>query len=228
MSAVKSLPRSYRIDLHTHTWDSSDSFADPEEVIAAACRRSVDRIAITDHNAIGTALKLRDRYPELVIAGEEIKTSEGEIIGLFLDKEIPAGLSPEVTIDRIREQGGLVTVPHPLDRLRGSRLAAAALRRVAYLVDAVEVVNSRVTFPSDNRRARIFADQHDLAFTAGSDAHVPSEFGTAYVLLDEPPAHNPKELLAQLNNARTGGGLSSPAVHFHSIAARWRKRVFRG
>ncbi|MAG37206.1 MAG: histidinol-phosphatase, partial [Dehalococcoidia bacterium] len=150
---------------------------------------------------------------------------EGEIIGLFLEQEIPRGLTPKETIERIRDQGGLVTVPHPLDRLRGSRLREAALRRVAQLVDAIEVINARVTFPGDNRRAAEFAEQHGLTITAGSDSHAPHEVGTAYVLLDEPPAHEPAALLAQLQRARASGGLSRPTVHFHSIAARWRKRL---
>ena len=89
---------------------------------------------------------------------------------------------------------------------------------MAQLVDAIEVVNARVTFSGDNRRAAAFAEQHGLALTAGSDAHVPHEVGTAYVLLDEPPAREPAALLAQLRRARTGGGLSRPTVHFHSIA----------
>ena len=225
MSAANPPQRVYRADLHTHTWDSSDSLANPEEIVAVACRRGVDLLAITDHNVLRTALELRDRYPELIVAGEEIKTTEGEIIGLFLEREIPRGLTPEETIARIRDQGGLVTVPHPLDRLRGSRLHEPALRRVAQLVDAIEVVNARVTFPGDNRRAADFAEQHGLALTAGSDAHAPHEVGAAYALLDEPPAHEPAALLAQLRRARTGGGLSRPTVHFHSIAARWRKRL---
>ena len=106
MSAANPAQRVYRADLHSHTWDSSDSLANPDEIVAVACRRGVDMLAITDHNVLRTALKLRDRYPELIVAGEEIKTTEGEIIGLFLEREIPRGLTPEETIARIRDQGG--------------------------------------------------------------------------------------------------------------------------
>ena len=195
-----------------------------------------------------TALELRDRYPELIVAGEEIKTTEGEIIGLFLEREIPRGLTPEETIARIRDQGGLVTVPHPLDRLRGSRLQESALHRVAHLVDAIEVVNARVTFAADNvlldERAAAFAEQHGLALTAGSDAHAPHEVGAAYMLAGGrraagclPPVaatrlhcigcYRRRPRLLATTPARPDGrlGLSWPTVHFHSIAARWRKRL---
>ena len=218
--------RRYRADLHIHTHDSSDSLADPERIIAVAQRQQLDLLAITDHNVLRTALALRDRFPDLVVAGEEIKTAEGEIIGLFLEQEIPRGLSPEQTIERIRAQGGLVIVPHPFDRLRGSRLHEAALRRVAPQLDAIEVLNARVTFSGDNARAHQFAREQGLAISAGSDAHGPNEVGTAFVELDEPPAHEASALLAQLRRGRATGSLSTPAVHLTSIVARWRKRLF--
>src|SRR5439155_12841763 len=137
----------YRVDFHSHTGHSSDSLLPAARLLAAAARRRLAAIAITDHNSLGGALQARalaERDPEgfgglAVIAGEEVKTSEGEITGLFLREPIPRGLTPEETIRRIKDQGGLVLVPHPFDRLRGSRLQARALERVAHLLDAVEV-----------------------------------------------------------------------------------------
>src|SRR5687767_15406503 len=102
-------------------------------------------IAVTDHDSLGGALQaaaLAERQPDRfggirVIAGSEVMTLEGEIIGLFLSEDVPPGLTPEETIARMRAQGAVVIVPHPFDRIRGSRLREAALRRVAHLVDAI-------------------------------------------------------------------------------------------
>jgi predicted metal-dependent phosphoesterase TrpH len=223
----------YRVDLHAHTGHSKDSLLPAAELLLAAASRGMAAIAVTDHNSLGgaeQAASLVDRQPErfghlLVLAGSEIMTSEGEIIGLLLRRDVPRGLSPEETIAAIREQGGLVIVPHPLDRLRGSRLNEAALHRVAHLVDAIEGLNARTTFPADNLRAQRFARDHDLPVTAGSDAHVAREAGTAYLELDAPPATGNAALLAQIRGARLGGGLSSPLVHAYSKLATWRKRL---
>jgi len=190
-------------------------------------------IAVTDHDSLGGALQaasLAERQPERfggirVIRGSEVMTSEGEIIGLFLTHDVPHRLSPEETIGRMRDQGALVIVPHPFDRLRGSRLRATALVRVAHLVDAIEGLNARTALTADNVRAQRFATQRGLAVAAGSDAHVAREAGTAYVELDSPPALDAVALLFQLRRGRLGGGLSSPAVHVFSKLATWRKKL---
>jgi len=223
----------YRIDFHTHTGHSSDSLLPAARLLAEAARRGLAAVCVTDHNSLGGALQARalaERQEERfggvrVVVGEEIKTTEGEITGLFLREEIPRGLSPEETIRRIRDQGGLVVVPHPFDRLRGSRLQAAALERAVRLVDAIEVLNARTTLAADNHRAAAYAARHGLLPIAGSDAHIPQEVGAAYVELDEPPAVAPQELLAQLRSARIGGRLSNPLVHVGSKLAKWRKRT---
>ena len=225
----------YRLDCHAHTGHSSDCLLPAERLLAAALRRGLAGIAVTDHDSFGGALQaaaLAERVPEhygcarlAVIPGEEVKTTEGEIIGLGLREAIPRGLTPEETIARIRDQGGLAIVPHPFDRLRGSRLREAALLRVAHLVDAIEVLNARTTVPADNTRARVFARAHRLLMVAGSDAHTAREVGAAYVELDAPPSVEPAALLEQLRRGRTGGRLSLPLVHLDSKLARWRKRL---
>jgi predicted metal-dependent phosphoesterase TrpH len=223
----------YRIDLHTHTGHSSDCLLPAARLLDAAVRRGLAGIAVTDHNLLGGAVQAQslvarepERYRGLtVVPGEEVMTSEGELIGLFLHEPIPRGLTPEETITRIRAQGGLVMVPHPFDRLRGSRIAAGALERVAGLVDAVEVFNARTTFPADNARALAFARRHELPAAGGSDAHVAAEVGNGYVELEAPPAGHPQALLAQLRSGRIGGRPSLPLVHAGSKLARWRKRL---
>ncbi|HEU5315769.1 MAG TPA: PHP domain-containing protein [Chloroflexota bacterium] len=223
----------FRADLHSHTGHSKDSLLPADALLRAAAARGMNALAVTDHDSLGgaeQAMALAERQPERfggirVIPGSEIRTREGEIIGLFLRRNIPRGLSPEETIAAIREQAGLVIVPHPLDRLRGSRLTEVALHRVAHLVDSVEGLNARTTFPGDNLRAQRFAREHGLCMTAGSDAHVAREAGTAYLELDEEPAAQPQSLLAQIRRARVRGGLSAPTVHVYSKLATWRKRL---
>ncbi len=223
----------YRVDFHSHTGHSRDSLCPAGTLLDAARRRGLAALAVTDHNTLGGALQAQalvardpERYGSLaILPGEEVKTTSGELIGLFLHTAIPRGLSPEETIERIRDQGGLVLVPHPCDRLRGSRIRPDALERLAGLVDAVEVFNARTMFPADNRQAAAFALKYDLPMVAGSDAHVPWEVGYGYVELDALPATKPKELLAQLRAGRVGGRSSFPLVHAGSTLAKWRKRL---
>jgi predicted metal-dependent phosphoesterase TrpH len=212
-----------KVDLHVHTYRSPDSLAMPDDIRRWARRHHIDVVAITDHDTITGALEMRRRWPEFVIVGEEIKTDRGEIIGLFLNEEIPAGLSPAETIRCIRDQGGLVYVPHPMDRVRGSALAPDALLDVVKDVDVIEVFNARVTFAADNRLAEEFALNHGLARGAGSDAHYPPEVGTAYA--EMPPFVTAQEFLCAVRQARIHGRMASPLVHLSSTYARLVKGV---
>lgn len=208
-----------RIDMHSHSHYSADSGAQFKDIVKAVERRGLDALAVTDHNSIGGALRLRDLAPFMVVVGEEIMTTEGEIIGLFLAEEIPALLSPEETVARIHGQGGVVYIPHPFDRVRrSSHLKAAALKRLLGQIDVVEVINSRTTLPWDNQRAERFCAQHGLLRGAGSDAHLPREIGQAWVEL--PPFGNAAEFLTSLAEGRAIGHLSTPLVH---LATRWLK-----
>ena len=212
-----------RFDLHVHTCHSKDSLMAPDEIIRAVLGRGLDGLAITDHNSIEGALTLRGMAPFLVIVGEEIATREGEIIGLFLREAIPRGLSPEETIAAIREQQGLVYVPHPFDRIRRNALGARVLERIAQQVDALEVLNARNFLPQDNELARRFAESHGLAMGAGSDGHIPSEIGRAYVEVE--PFDGPASFLAALRRGRVVGSLSSPLVHVATTCVKLRRRV---
>ncbi len=215
-----------RFDLHTHTRFSADSTAELSDIIAAVRRRGLDGIAVTDHNLIEGALRLRDVAPFTVIIGEEVRTREGEIIGLFLSEAVPPDLTPEETVERIEAQGGIVYVPHPFDRIRPSHLKAAALLRVLPSVDAVEVINSRTTLPWDNWRAERFARKHALPRGAGSDAHLPREIGQAWV--EVPAFTGPSEFLISLRQGRAIGRLSTPLVHVATRLVKLRRRWRRG
>ncbi len=221
----------YRVDLHSHTGHSKDSLLPASQLLDTAVKRGISAIAVTDHNSLGgarqaAALVARRGYGDLrILPGSEIKTREGEIIGLLIEKDVPRGLSPEETIAAIREQNGLVIVPHPCDRLRGSRLTAVALTRVAHLVDAIEGFNARTILKADNLAAQQFARERDLPVTAGSDAHVAQEAGAAYLVFQEPASLDSMVLLDQIRHAALGGVLSPPSVHVWSKIATWRKRL---
>lgn len=211
-----------KLDLHVHTYYSGDCFTSFKAIVEACRRRGLSGVAITDHNRIEGALAFREVAPFPVIVGEEIKTSEGEIIGLFLEEGIPRDLTPEETVARIKEQRGLVYVPHPMDGVRRSTLRREALERILDQVDAIEVFNARVTFPIHNEGARLYAQEHGLPQGAGSDAHIPGEIGRAYVEIK--PFNDPDEFLRNLAQGRVVGRLSSPLVH---VASTWAK-LYKG
>ncbi len=150
-------------------------------------------LAITDHEKLDGALRARDLAPPglTVIVGEEVRTNEGDLIGLYLERPVPAGLSPADAAAAIHEQGGVVGLPHPFDRFRSSGGARAkarqgALEELAGLVDYVEVYNARA-MGGANGRAADFAHEHGLPGVAVSDAHTVLEVGVAYTILGSAP-----------------------------------------
>jgi hypothetical protein len=171
-------------DLHLHTSWSHDCAVDVDELLDHAEAQGLGAIAVTDHNRLGGALEAVERARGrglIVISGEEVKTAgQGEVIGLFLREEIPRGLSFADTIAAIREQGGLVYLPHPFDRLHAIP-DAATLHRHLGDVDVLEVYNARLIFEAYNDEALRFARKYNLTMGAGSDAHVLQGVGTGVV-----------------------------------------------
>ena len=212
-----------RTDFHTHTSDSKDSLTSPEQLVTAARRRGLDRIVVTDHNSITGALSAHALDPELVIVGEEIMTTQGEILAAFVTEEIPRGLSPQETIRRLRGQGAFIGVSHPFDRWRSGAWKPEDLLEIAPLVDAIEVFNARCLFREDNAKALEFSCQHSLPGTAGSDGHAALEVGAACLVT--PPFSGPDELRMVIREGKVQGRLSPFWVHFASSYARWRKMV---
>jgi predicted metal-dependent phosphoesterase TrpH len=190
-------------DLHMHTSWSHDCTVDPADLVMYAEAIGLGAIAVTDHNAIGGALETAElaRGAELVvIPAEEIKTdSQGEVIGLFLREEIPRGLSFADTIAAIREQGGLVYVPHPFDRLHAIPDAATLHAHLAD-IDVFEVYNARLLFEAYNDEAVRFANKYNLTVGAGSDAHVLQGVGTGALRMRS--FHGPEEFLLSLRSAQ--------------------------
>jgi predicted metal-dependent phosphoesterase TrpH len=169
------------VDLHMHTSWSHDCSIDPAELVDFSLREGLGAIAVTDHNVFGGALEAADyaRGRDLVvIPGEEVKTDgQGEVIGLFLEREIPRGLSFADTIAAIREQGGLVYLPHPFDRMHAIPDPRTLHRHLAD-IDVFEVYNARLLFEAYNDEALRFARKYNLTMGAGSDAHVLQGVGT--------------------------------------------------
>ena len=193
-----------RVDLHSHTMWSGDSTTTPDELLDAVVACGIDVLCITDHNAIRGALEVAANLPCRVIVGEELKTHAGEIIGLFLNERVPIGVQPREAARLIREQGGLVYIPHPFDPMRRN-LEEGAMRDLANdgLIDAIEVLNAKTSLNSLNAKAAAFAEEFDLAGGAGSDAHVPLALGAAYV--EMPDFDGPADFLAKLRVARVVG-----------------------
>ena len=189
-------------DLHMHTSWSHDCSIEPRELVDYAEAIGLGAIAVTDHNVFGGALEAAElaRGRDLtVILGEEIKTDgQGEVIGLFLQEEIPRGLPFADTITAIREQGGLVFVPHPFDRMHTVPDAATLHRHLAE-IDLFEVYNARVLFDTANDEALRFARKYNLTMGAGSDAHVLQGVGTGALRMRA--FDGPEEFLVSLRTA---------------------------
>ena len=172
-----------KIDLHIHSRYSPDGTLTPEDIIETARKKGLDGVAVTDHGTLQGGLEAKKYETDdfIVIAGIEIKTDIGEVIGLFLSKEIMSQRFQDVVIE-IKAQGGLVVVPHPFDRMR--RSAFRISEEEINFVDAIEGFNGRSVLQTYNRQAVAFAEKHNLPVVAGSDAHHANEIGLAGIITD--------------------------------------------
>jgi predicted metal-dependent phosphoesterase TrpH len=213
------------IDLHCHTSASFDCLSDPAKVVRAAAARGLSHLVVTDHDRIDGALRARDAAPDglTVIVGEEIRTAEGDLIAIFLETPVAPGASAADTIAAVRAQGGLVGIPHPFDRFRGSLLRDARMAALASLVDWVETHNARIV-GSGNERAAAFAAEHDLPGVAVSDAHTILEVGVAYSAVTGNPS-TPSGLLAALQDVEIVPGRASYAVRLWTPLAKGIQRA---
>jgi hypothetical protein len=174
-----------RVEFHCHTIASKDSLTRPIQLVSASRRKGLDRVIVTDHNSIAGARAAQRMDPELVIVGEEIMTTRGEILAAFVEEEIQPGLTPEDTIRRLRAQGAFISVSHPFDRLREGGWKLDDLLVILPLVDAIEVFNSRCMRKTFNAEAQEFARLQDVPGTVGSDAHAAFELGRSILLLEQ-------------------------------------------
>lgn len=212
-----------RVEFHCHTIFSKDSLTRPAALVTACRRKGIDRVVVTDHDSIAGALAAQALDPERVIVGEEIMTTQGEILAAFLSEEIPPGLTPQETIRRLKDQGAFISVSHPFDTQRKGGWKERDLLEILPLVDAIEVYNSRCMLPGFNRQAREFAEKHNLAGTVGSDAHVTFELGRSLMVLE--PFEGPEGLRSVIRRGRSQVRWSLPWVHFTSRYAAIYKKV---
>lgn len=227
-------PHTMRIDLHCHSEASPDSSSPLAEIPGRCVEKGITVQAITDHNCIWGAQKLqetvlaRNDIPLSIIVGEEISTSEGELVGLFLKKEIKAGLTPEETVDEIEKQGGLVLLPHGFDPLKRWHLRIEARKKITASIDIVETFNSRISRPHWNRAAVRWAEENGVPMSAGSDAHTIADIGNAWVEVPLRPIHSPGELLAALRDGVPMGVWTHPVIAFlFKMVDRTRRKVNR-
>ena len=213
--------------MHTHSEYSPDSRTPLAAQAAALGAAGIDVVCATDHNTIEGALRLADLAGDKlrVIVGEEISSRDGEIIGLFLTKQIPRDLSAEETVSRIHEQGGLVSVPHPFSRNRRFHIKAAALERIHGQIDCIEVFNAREALMRDNRRAEAYARERGLVGAVGSDAHRASEIGNAWIEVDEFAGR--ADFMAALRGGVVHGKLTGQRIHLatrYDVFRKWLGR----
>jgi predicted metal-dependent phosphoesterase TrpH len=224
-------PREQRAfaDFHCHTRFSRDSVLKEETFIRKAIERGLTHVCVTNHNNVEGAIAVRDKAAELgvqdqltVILGEEVSTADGEVVGIFLTKTIPRGLSANETADEIHRQGGLVSIPHPFDPFRQSHIKAGPLRNLAEMgkIDVIEAFNARITIQSHNVQAAEFARQYGIPGIACSDSHSSFEIAMCFNAL--PPFESPEQLKAGLAQNEWHGSRSSSLIHLTTRFAVWK------
>ena len=211
------------VDLHMHTSWSHDCSIEPHALVDHAESEGLGAIAVTDHNVFGGALEVVELARTrnlIVIPGEEVKTDmEGEIIGLFLKDEIPRGMTFAETIVAIREQDGIVSIPHPFDRMHAIPSAATLQRHIAD-IDVLEVYNARLLFEAYNDEALRFQRKYGLLAGAGSDAHVLQGVGTGALRMRR--FNGPEEFLLSLRSAEV---LRRPKSLAYLQSLKWAAQV---
>ncbi len=210
----------WKVETHCHSQFSSDSMSKPEDLVKTARKRGLNKLVLTDHNTIRGALAAQKLDPELIIVGEEILTTEGEFLAFFVQEEIPRGLPPMQALARLKEQNAFISVSHPFDYLRKG-WSKETLIKMLPDIDAIEIFNARSFTKGINQQAQEFAQEHGLAGTAGSDAHLLLEVGRTY--LKTLPFENADQLRVVIRESDYFGFYSSPLVRFGSTFAKMIK-----
>jgi|WetSurMetagenome_2_1015567.scaffolds.fasta_scaffold26731_2 predicted metal-dependent phosphoesterase TrpH len=214
-----------KVEFHCHTIFSHDSLVSIDDLYIAAKNKHVDRVIITDHNRIDGAIIAHAKMPDTFIVGEEVMTTEGEILAAFVKEIIPKRLTPLETIQKLRDQGSFIWIPHPFDKTRSGSWDLDELKKIAPFVDAIEVFNSRCLNNDHNGLAANLAKEYSLLEIVGSDAHSTYELGRSTLTL--PDFNNAQELRQSLTNASMDIHLTPFWVHFLSTWAKLKKKHIR-
>jgi len=203
-----------RVDCHLHTALSGDAVTSIDELAERVEQERLDVVFITDHNVTAAAVAAAERgIGARVIVGEEIRTQDGDVIGLFLTDRVPYVLPLAEAIAKIRERGGLVYLPHPFDPGRSTLKPAISERLCADgIADVVEVFNAKIEDQQHNVQAAKLAARYDLPGGVGSDAHDPEGIGAAY--LEMPDFDGPADFLAALRQSCVVGEYRPHAIRY--------------
>ena len=192
----------YKIDLHSHSVVSPDGGITADQYAKILQSDKLDYIAVTDHNQIDFALGLQAQLGEQIIVGEEIMTSQGEIVGLYLKELIMPGQTARQTAEAIKAQGGVVYIPHPFETFRKG-MHPSVLESIAELVDIIEVCNGRAFLQNRGSQAVVWSRLNNVAGAASSDAHGHAGLGNTFTIVAEPPTPETIASLVQAGTPRT-------------------------
>ncbi len=210
-----------KADLHIHSNYSFDSSNTLEQIIERCRQAGINCIAIADHGTAEGALKMQNLAPFPVIVAEEILTPNGEIMGMFLKETVPTNIPLAEAIARVKEQDGLVCIPHPFDTFTRVGLGSKTMLTIIDDIDIIEVLNARSPITTRSSQSFAFAEKYGKVASAGSDAHTLMEIGNAYV--EMPEFNSKEEFLSSLREGKIHGRKASPFVHFGSLWARLKK-----
>jgi len=223
-----------KLDLHVHSIYSGDSLIKPRDLLIYSKKIGLDGFAITDHDSM-KAYNVLKKYPEsndlLIIPGMEIETNIGEVLALFIDKEIDCKDNDFFTIaNKIKDNNGVIVIPHPFDFLRDNHLKMKLLSKniIDKYIDGVEIMNSRTIFKYCIKKAEKFKNKYNLFETGGSDAHTIKEIGNGYTFIKTNLSITPDNIKNELlnKNSKSQGHLSSPFVHFLTIINKVKKELY--
>ena len=206
-----------RADFHVHSEYSFDSKNKLTDIVDRCIEMGINCVAISDHGTAEGGLALQKIAPFKVIVAEEILTPQGEIMGMFLKATIPTRIPATEAITRIREQNGLVCIPHPFDILTRTGLGRF-MDEIIKEIDVVEVFNARTAFPWCSAKSLAYAEKHDKANSAGTDSHTLNEIGLTYV--EMPEFSGQEDFLKYLRQGTVFRHWAGPLVHFGSLSAR--------
>ncbi len=212
----------YKLDLHTHSDSSYDGGIKLNQYQQILSSGLLDFIAITDHNQIDNAVRIQKTIGSKIIVGEEVKTTEGEIIGLFLTEKVPENLSAKLTARKIKSQGGLVYIPHPFETVR-SGVSQNTLLEILEYIDIIEIHNGRAVFQNKSLQALKFANKYNLARSASSDAHGKRGLVHTYTEVEQQPTL--RNIVNQLQKPHLVFKKPPLSTLFYPKANRLKKRL---
>lgn len=214
----------FKIDLHTHSSASPDGGIRRSHYKSLLHKGVLDYVAVTDHNSISFATLLQREFGNRIIVGEEIMSTGGEIVGLYLDELVPSGLTPRETAEAIKSQGGLVYIPHPFETVRKG-ITQEALDEITDLVDIIEVCNGRAFFQNTSAQSVVWARIKEKPGAGSSDAHGLRGVGRTYTVVGAIPTRENLVDLVKTGSVRTARptvrALLYPKYH------RLRKKILR-